>query len=207
MFKQNNKGGISLAVLIASIVIAVLVFGAVVGVIIWKVVGSEETSRDRDRSESKQEEEKEDKNKGSVGYVNCGTSRSFLDQSVDFDRVDFESDPVMVCMGKNIRNNCKKSEAIVKIDDGDMGYKVSGSSTSNCKARIEVYNRLEGRDLFVECPIPELISFAKSEIPDHESWISGPPGAYAALVLIMTNYVGDDQLTSSSMGCMGNIYE
>ena len=213
MFKQNNKGGVSLAILITSIVIAVLVFGATIGIIIWKVVGTEDISKDRESSKSKQEqeeekkEEKENEKKGPTGLVNCGISRSFLSEFNEFDEIDFESDSALVCMGNNIRNNCKESEAIVKIVDGDLFYKISGSSVSNCRARLEVYNRLEQRDLFVECPISELISIARSEVPDPETWISGSPGAYGALVLIMTNYVGDDASLSSSIGCTSNVYE
>jgi len=210
MFKQNNKGEVSLAILIISIVIAVLLFGATVGVIIWKVVGNEEISKDKENSEFVEEEDekdkKEDEKNNLVGHVDCGTSEIFLIQFNELEDVNFESDSALVCMGKNMRNNCKESEAIVKIDDGDLIYKISGSSVSSCNARIEVYDRLEERNLFVECPISELISISRSEVPDPETWISGPPGAYAALVLIMTNYVGDDPSWSSSIGCTSNVY-
>ena len=204
MFKQNNKGEVSLAILITSIVIAVLFFGATVGIIIWKIVGSEDISRDRESSKSEQEQEEE---KSPTGPVNCGTSRSFLNEFDEFEDIDFELDSALVCMGKNIRNNCKESESIVKIDDGDLFYKISGSSASSCKSRIELYNKLEQRNLFVECPISELISIAQSEVSDPETWISGPPGAYAALILIITIYVGVDASWSSSIGCTSNVYE
>lgn len=203
MFKINKKGSANLTILIISIVIAVLVFGATVGIIVWKITGREDISDNKEKSQPGQEQEKE--KESFVGYVDCGTSRSFLDESSSFDEVNFELDSAMVCMGKNIKDNCKDSEATVKISDGDLTYKISGSSVSSCKARLEVFNKLEQRDLFVECSISELISIARSEIPDPEKWISGPPGAYAALVLIMTNYVGDDPSWSSSIGCTSNV--
>jgi len=65
MFK-SNKGAVNLTIIIVSIVAGVLILGTVAGIIIWKVLGEEESGR---KSRDKQEMVN--------GYRDCGVSDIF----------------------------------------------------------------------------------------------------------------------------------
>jgi len=196
---KSNKGTVNLIILIVSIVVAVLVLGVVAGIIIWKVVQEEEPKR---KSRNKEEEEKT-----VDGYRDCGVSDIFLtgDFSSPLD-IDFEKDDAMVCIGKNIKNNCKDSTALVKADDFDMTYKVSGTSKSDCKIRLEVYD--EGDIIYVECPLSGIISLPNisSYYKAFEDKLSGGPGDYAGCLVMMTIDVADTDwdIGEEIVGCSGN---
>lgn len=193
MFK-SNKGAVNLTILIVSIVVGVLILGTIAGIIIWKVVQDEPERRSRDRE------------KMVDGYRDCGVSDIFLTTNYsDMLTTDFEKDDVMVCMGKNIKNNCKDSTSVVKTDDFDMTFKASGTN-SDCKIRIEIYD--EGDLGYVECPLSGLILLPSisSYYKEFEDKLSQGPGDYATMLLVMIFDVADEDwdIGEEILGCTGN---
>jgi len=181
-----SKGNI---VLIISIIVAVLFFVATAGFVIWKVVDSEESSRS-DRSSSKDSSEE---------IKDCGTSVVFLEeQPADIFSLDFEKDQALVCLGKNIENSCKESQAVIKIDDLDLTYKVVKKDV--CWIYVEFYE--DGGLNYVTCPMPQVYYYSVDYYPEVEEYFSGSPGSLAATYLIMTMYLIDDNYEKAiSFGC------
>jgi len=181
-------------IIIVSIVVGVLIIGSVAGIIIWKVFGEEPERRFRDKDDN--------------GLKDCGVSDIFLNPThMDMFNADFDQDDVMVCMGKNIKNNCKDSTALVKTDDFDMTYKASGTNTSDCKIRIEVYD--EGMLGYVECPLSGLILLPSisSDYKRFEDKLSNGLGNYASGLFMMTfDIIGKDwDIGIEILGCTSNI--
>ncbi len=195
MFK-SNKGAVNLTILIVSIVVGVLILGTVAGIIIWKVLGEEDSGRrSRDRNDN--------------GLKDCGVSDIFLNPThMDMFNADFEQDDVFVCMGKNIKNNCRDSISVVKADDFDITFKVSGTSKSDCEIRLEIYDDDDNKTYYVECPLPGLISLPdiSSDYKKFEDKFSQGPGNYAAGLFLMTFDVADRDwdIGREILGCTGN---
>jgi len=191
---KSNKGAVNLTILIVSIVVGVLIIGTVAGIIIWKVLEDEPERRSRDKDDN--------------GLRDCGVSDIFLNPThMDMFNADFDEDDVFICMGKNIKNDCKDSTALVETDDFDMTFKVSGTSESDCKIRIEVYD--EGMLGYVECPLSGLISLPSisSDYKKFEDKFSQGSGNYAAGLLIMTFDIIDKdwEIGREILGCTSNI--
>lgn len=214
MFKLNK--GSTLVILIVSIVVAVLVLGTVAGIIIWKVFGEDEYSYDRkkrDRDDNGDDNGNGNGDNGDNGNgggllieTDCGISTAFLSDFSEFSEIDFEKDNAMVCMGRNIENNCKSSRAVVKINDGELGYKISGTSKSNCRARVEYFDPYKKETVYVECPLTGLTSIIRSDYQEIAGNLSGPPGGYAAAFFIMVVVLPDDSpQTAFNIGCTTNL--
>jgi len=174
------KGNI---ILIVSIIVAVLLFGLAIGFVIWKVVDSEDSSR-RNSSEVDKD---------------CGTSAIFLEeQAADIFSLDFEKDEALVCLGKNIKNNCQESQAVIKTDDFDLNYKIIEKDV--CWIYVEIYE--DGKLNYATCPMPQVRSYSIDYFPEVKEYFSGSPGTLAAAYLIMTMHLIDnDYKTALSLGC------
>jgi len=196
MFK-SNKGAVNLTILIVSIVAGVLIIALIAGIIIWKVVGEEESGK-----------KSRDKEKMVDGYIDCGVSDLFLNPThMDMFNADFDEDDVMVCMGKNIKNNCKDSTSLIKTDDFDITYQASGTSKDDCKIRIEIYD--EGALGYVECPLSGLISLPdiSYDYTEFKEKFSKGSGNYAGGLFMMIFDVIDKDwdIGREILGCTSNI--
>jgi len=193
MFK-SNKGAVNLIILIVSIVVGVLILAAVAGIIIWKVLEEEPRKRSRD-----------DDN----GLKNCGISDFFLNPThMDMFNADFEEDDVFVCMGKNIKKDCKDSTSVIKTDDFDMTFEISELDKDDCNIRLEVYDDDAKKTFYVQCPLSGLISLPdiSSDYIEFKEKFSQGPGNYAAGLLIMLNSLADSDwdIGKEILGCTGN---
>ena len=190
MFKLNK--GSSLVILIISIVIVVLVALSIGGVILWKYL-------------QKPEKESRDKKKDEV--EDCGVSRSFLSVSSSLMDIDFGEDEAMICMGENMQDRCKESEALVKLEYIDMLYEISGTSESNCKIKVGYFDQIEMRFLYIECSVLELASFIKEKDLEFEEKLSGTPEDYAGSLFMTTILMGSSPETLAEAGCVTNVPE
>lgn len=69
--------------------------------------------------------------------IDCGISKSFTGDEA-FNEIDYEKDPAMVCIGKNLLDSCKKSYAILETRDmGKLRYEILGALEQDCAARLE----------------------------------------------------------------------
>ena len=191
MFKLSK--GSSIVIIIVSIIVAVLVIVSVGGVIVWRYLQkSERESRDRDRDKDEIED--------------CGVSESFLADFTGLADVDFGEDEAMICMGENMQDRCKESEAVVKMPVGsDLTYEISGTKKSNCKVKVESYDPEKKRTSYIECPVLELASFAKEEEPEFEERLSGTPEDYAGFLFIMLITLGGGSEAASDIGCVVDV--
>lgn len=192
MFKSNK--GISTLIIIIIIVVVVLIVLSVGGYMAWKYL-QEPERESRDREKDRESDEVQD----------CGVSRSFLSDFDDLIDIDFEKDDAMVCMGENIQDNCKDSTAIVKIEDGEFSYKISGKSESKCRIEVEYYNPDEKTTSYVECPILGLVSFIEEEDPDVGDKLSVSSGHYAGILLVAALIISDDEEAATDIGCVVDV--
>ncbi len=137
----------------------------------------------------------------------CGVSRSRVsDQPIEFNKIDFEADSAMVCMGNNLLNNCRKAKARVESGTGGVAsYEILGLKGSDCIVRCV---SLESDDpspeaqkyvgMYGDCPldIEKLNSDAKKDG-------SNTPGSFAAGVQL---YVGFEVLFEDTE-CTGTIVD
>ena len=194
MFKLNK--GSSLVILIISIVVAVLIILSVGGVILWKYLQkSEKESRDRDKDEVEVEVE------------DCGVSRAFLSDFKGPTDINFEEDEAMICMGQNMQDRCKESEAVVKLSGRDFTYEISGTKKSNCKIKVGYFDPEEKTTSYVECSVLKLASFVEEEKPGFEERLSGTPEDYAGFLFVAALFIGSDPETLAEAGCVTNVPE
>ena len=137
----------------------------------------------------------EDKIESNVDVQDCGISRSWIsddDEPLVLDEIDFEADSAMVCMGKNLLDNCKKSKATIESKTGPFtSYEIMGLEGKDCIIRLE---QIEGgeplpedqkflEDMYVECPmdIEELKADANRDVTE-------VPGSFGAEVYFVTAF-------------------
>lgn len=196
-----SKGSVSPVILIISIIVALLALAVTAGIIIWKVVDSEDSSR---RVRDREKDDEKSVNLDPEGYIDCGTSESFLSEFDEIFDIDFEEDEALVCMGKNIKNNCKKSKAFVKTDDFSMDFKIS--EDKECRILLEAYDDYYDEHYYIDCPIVGIIAYIDSDYPEIGKYVAGSPGTYAATLLVMTiNLLDVDYDRAQEFGCKANI--
>ena len=117
-------------------------------------------------------------------------------------------DSAMVCIGKNLLNNCKKSHTTMASSDvGEVSFDITGLHGSDCMVKITYGSAdqipMEEQKIhagkFIECPI-DISSMLLSIKPKSEGEIVKPEHVASAVYF----YIGLQTLSSDTK-CMGTL--
>ena len=136
----------------------------------------------------------------------CGVSRIFAGDEL-LDKTDFDADHTMICLGKNLLNNCQKSHAIIETSDiGKINYDINGLQGSDCMIKM-IYGSADQipekeqkmwANTFFECPVNTneiLASLGTKNPQDYAGRIAGT----------VYDYIGFQFLSSESKCKTGTI--
>lgn len=142
-------------------------------------------------------------------FENCGISKNFLDSNLFTNEYATEEDSALVCLGKNLLNDCKKSEAILEsLDKGKIKYIINGGSEQNCDIKMEYgdASQIQSNEqkkyanTYVNCDFN--LNDIKAKFPETNP--NDMPGAFAAsmylYVGLFSNLTPNDICTSKALG-------
>ena len=126
----------------------------------------------------------------SLNIQDCGTSKSLFSGNA-MDKINFEGDAAMACIGKNLLADCKKaSEAIDTNNAGKINLTVEGLSWDKCMVKLEFGGAEQIQDdgqkkfagTYLECPLDLELLKAKSATSPAKK-----PGTFAASIYSYMN--------------------
>lgn len=191
-------------ILVSFLVILIIIF-ALANVAIWGFVVYKYFSTQTSSSKTIQNPVVKQINQAlsqSQGVKDCGISKSLNNgTNAPIDKIDFEKDSALVCLGQKIANNCENSKAIAEgTDSSKTIVEISGGSYANCKIKLTAQK-------YMECPINKLIAFGSStteKIPTEEDVLK-TPGAFVGTIMTMMAFTFIDPDTASKqIGCTTN---
>lgn len=142
-----------------------------------------------------------------IGVIDCGISRTSAESELmPLDEMGYESDLAMVCIGKNVLNNCKKAKAIVDSKKGTLvSYEIIGLKGQDCVIRLgdaggtapmEEEKFLEGTSM--ECPV-DIEDLQAGDKRDYSTM----PGLFAAELHLLLSF----ELLNEDTKCTGTMID
>jgi hypothetical protein len=134
---------------------------------------------------------------------NCGIS-DLLSKDKPLDELNFQEDPVMVCLGQNIIN-CSPAKAIIKGKKDETLIEISGTDFSDCKIKdVVIKDSLDSSNInkYIECPINKVASLVSEEIIFDLT--KDPGNTFFTILFPLSFYFMDPQKAINELGCTTN---
>lgn len=140
----------------------------------------------------------------------CGISDS-MTKNVPLDKIDFEKDMALVCLGQSIANNCTNAKAVLKGsingNEEEELVEISGADFDSCKIK-ETITKNSTYPLYInqyiECLTNKINAFGTGKIKTPAEILKNPGNHAGGLIAVISLFFLKTDQAIEELGCTTN---